>query len=135
MALKRRDVRLGGDARVLAGFDGVLLGRQTEGVPTHRMQNVAALGALVAGEDVGGGVAFRVANVEARAGWVGEHVEDVKLRRGLAAGHHGFRAVSLSERMTFGNHFAGVPGAKSLLVVPVLLPFGFDQVKRILPAS
>ncbi len=42
----------------------LLLGRQAEGVPAHRVQDVEALHALVAGEDVRGDVAFRVADVQ-----------------------------------------------------------------------
>ena len=40
-------------ARVLAGLDGVLLGRQTERVEAHRVQHVVAGHPLEAGEDVG----------------------------------------------------------------------------------
>ena len=74
------DVLLRGDARVRAGLDGVLLGGQAEGVPAHRVQDVEAAHALVAGQDVGGGVAFGMADVQAGAAGVGEHVEDVELR-------------------------------------------------------
>ena len=42
-----------------AGLDRVLLGGQAEGVPAHRVQHVEAAHALVAREDVGGGVALR----------------------------------------------------------------------------
>ena len=78
------DVALGLDGGVFAGRDRVLLGRQAEGVPAHRVEDVEAVGLLVAGEDVRSGVAFRVADVQAGAGGVGEHVQDVVLR--LAAG-------------------------------------------------
>ena len=78
------DVALGLDGGVLTGGDRVLLGRQAEGVPAHRVEDVEAVGLLIAGEDVRSGVAFRVADVEAGAGGVGEHVQDVVLR--LAAG-------------------------------------------------
>ncbi len=86
---------------MLAGLDGVLLGGQAEGIPAHRMQHVEAAHPLVAGEDVGGGVAFRVADVQARAARVGEHVEDVELRlRGIEVG---IARVGSAER------FAGQP--------------------------
>ena len=68
---------------MLAGLDGVLLGGQTKGVPAHRMEHIVAERAFIAGEDIGGGVAFRVSNVQTRAGRVGEHVEDVEFRREL----------------------------------------------------
>src|SRR5438067_353836 len=48
LALERGDVLFGGLARVLACFDGVLLGRKAKGVPAHRMQHVVALSATVA---------------------------------------------------------------------------------------
>ena len=74
------DVLLRGEARMRAGLDGVLLGGQAEGVPAHRVQHVEAAHALVAGQDVGGGVAFGMADVQAGAAGIGEHVEDVELR-------------------------------------------------------
>ena len=74
------DVLLGGGAGVRAGLDGVLLGRQAEGVPAHRVQHVEAAHPPVAGQDVGGGVALRVADVQAGPAGVREHVEDVELR-------------------------------------------------------
>src|SRR5258707_439231 len=69
-------------------------------------------------------------HMEARARRVGEHVEDVEL--GQSFGRR--LAVPYSERMSRGRHFAWIPGAKRLLLVPVALPLGFDQMKRILPA-
>ena len=116
---------------MLPGLDGVLLGRQAEGVPAHRVQDVVAERAAVTGQNVRGGVAFRMPDVQPRAGRVGEHVEDVELGQLLRLG----LAVALGEGMACGRHFARVPGAKSLLLVPLALPFGFDQVERILSAS
>ena len=81
LPLEDGDVGFGGLARMLAGADGVLLGGQAEGVPAHRVQDVVAEGAAVAGQDVGGGVAFRMADVQAGAGRIGEHVQDIKLGR------------------------------------------------------
>ena len=74
------DVALGLDGGVLAGGDGVLLGGQAERIPAHRVEDVEAVGFLVTGEDVRSGVAFRVPDVQAGAGGVGEHVQDVVLR-------------------------------------------------------
>ena len=59
------DVLLGGDARMLAGLHGILLGRQAEGVVTHGVQDVLALHAVVAADHIGGEVAQRVADVQA----------------------------------------------------------------------
>ncbi len=48
-----RHVGFGGGARVLTRLHGKLLGGQTEGVKTHRVEHVLADGALVATVDVG----------------------------------------------------------------------------------
>src|SRR5262249_6606333 len=95
----------GGDARVDVVLDGVLLGGQAEGVPAHGVQHVVAAHAAVAGEDVGGGVAFRVADVQAGAAGVGGNVEDVELR--LAG---------------------GVRRWEGLVLFPELLPARFDDL-------
>ena len=73
------DVRLGGDARVLAGLHRVLLGREAERVVAHRVQHVVAVHAHEAGVDVGADVAERVADVQAGAARVREHVEHEEL--------------------------------------------------------
>ena len=67
-------------ARVDAVFDGVVLGRQPERVPAHRVQHAEALHPLPARDDVGGRVALAVPDVQAGAGRVGEHVQRVELR-------------------------------------------------------
>ena len=59
------DVLLGGDPRVLAGLDRVLLGGQAEGVEAHRVQHVVSGHALEAGVDVGADEAERVTDVQA----------------------------------------------------------------------
>ena len=76
------DVLGGGDRRMDAGLDRVLLGGQAEGVPAHRVQDVEAAHALVTRDDVAGRVALEVADVKSRPGRVWEHVEAVEL--GLA---------------------------------------------------
>jgi hypothetical protein len=135
LAAERGDVPLGRLARVLAGLDGVLFGGQAEGVPAHGMQDMIPLGAAISGEDVGGGVTFGMADVQARAGRVGEHVEDVVFAGELFGGD-GFipQSVPLAERVVGRDGFAGVPGAEELVISPVLLPFGFDEMERIRPA-
>jgi len=74
------DVGFGGDGGVGAGFDGVLLGGKSKGVPTHGVKYVVTVGFFVAGQDVGGGVAFGVSNVQSSSRGVGEHVQGVVLR-------------------------------------------------------
>ena len=65
---------------MLAGLDRVLFRRQAEGIPAHRMQHIEAAHALVARDDIGRGVAFGMADVQARAARIREHVEDVEFR-------------------------------------------------------
>ncbi len=62
-----------------AGVDGVLLGGQSERIPAHRVQHVEAAHPLVTAINVRGRVAFGMADVEAGAAGVGEHIEDVEL--------------------------------------------------------
>ena len=112
LALEGDDVRLGGDARVLAGLDGILFGGQAEGIPTHRVEDVEALAHLGAADDVGGGVAFGVADVESAARGIGEHIEDEELRLG-----------GIEVGVT------GVRGAEGLLFVPNLLPLWLKFVE------
>ena len=90
-------------ARVVAGFDGVLLGGKAERVPAHRVKHVEALGAFVARENIGTGVAFRVPDVKPRRRRIREHIEHVK-----------FRFVRL------------IFGAERLVVRPEFLPAFFD---------
>ena len=100
------DVLLGRHGRVLPRRDGVLLGRQAEGVVAHRVQDVEAFEALVARVDVRGDVAQRMPHVQACARRVGEHVEHVELRP---------CGVDLD--------------VVGLLVAPALLPAGFDLLE------
>lgn len=107
-------VGLCGDAWVGAGFYGVLFGGESEGVPAHGVEDVKAVHALIACDDVGGGVSFWVADVEASARGVGEHVEDVVFRFG------GIKAF-----------VAGVGGAVGFVFGPVCLPFGLEEVEGV----
>jgi hypothetical protein len=129
------DVRLGGLARMLAGLDGILLRRQAERVPAHRMQHVQTLGAFVARENIRGGVTLRMADVQARAGRIRKHVENVKFGRQLRGGHLAGKLVAPGKRVPVRKDFARIKRAKGLLFVPKLLPFGLDQMKRILSAT
>ncbi len=92
-------------ARMRAGLDGILLGGQAEGIPAHGMQDIEAAHALVAREDIGGGVALGMADVQAGAGRIGEHVEDVV-----------FRLVG------------DIGRAEGLVFFPVALPARFDDL-------
>ena len=90
-------------AWVRARLDGVLLGGQTKRIPTDRVQDVEALHAFVARNDVGRRVALGVPDVQARARRIRKHVEDVVFR---------FRRP--------------IDSPKTLVFLPILLPFGFD---------
>ena len=92
-----------GDPRVDPGLDRVLLRRQAEGIPAHRVEHVEAAHPLHARHDVGGDVALEVTDVEPRARWIREHVEAVELR---APGHP--------------------RGAERGVLVPVALPARLD---------
>ena len=75
-----RDVALGRDGRMLARLDRVLLGRQPEGIVSHRVQHVETLQPLVARIDVRSDVAERMSDVQTRPRRIGEHVQYVVFR-------------------------------------------------------
>jgi hypothetical protein len=107
------DIVLGVDARVFAGLAGVFLGGQAEGVPAHRVEHVVALHAPVARDDVGGGVALGVPDVQSGAARVGKHVEHVELRlRGIE------------------SRLAGIRHRERFLRLPMALPLGFKFAER-----
>ena len=76
------DVLLRGDGGMLPGLDGILLGGETEGVVTHRVQDVEALQPFVAAVDVAGNVAQRMAHMQPGPGGVRKHVEHIILGLG-----------------------------------------------------
>jgi len=84
-------------------FYGELLGWQAESVPSHRMQDIVAFAAMVAGHDICSGVPFQVAYMESGAAGIGEHVEHVIFWLAL-----------------------GVAGTECPVFCPVSLPFLFD---------
>ena len=73
------DVVVGRFGGMAAAFDGRVLGRQTESIPTHGMQHVVALGAHIAGDDVAHGVVAHMPHMDAARG-VGEHFKNVIFR-------------------------------------------------------
>ena len=120
-----RDVVLGRDPRVLAGLDRVLLGRQTERVEAHRVQDVEAGHAREAGVDVGSDEAERVADVEALAAGIREHVEHVALGKGRALGVH------------LAQQADGIRRVEGALLVPPGVPLRLDRVRqrRVVPVG
>ncbi len=72
------DVGNGSDLWVLTSLDGILLCWQTIGVISHGVQHVISVESLVAGIDVAGDIAQRMAHVQTSSRWIGEHVEHVE---------------------------------------------------------
>ena len=107
-------IGLGSNARMLAGLDSVLLGRQSEGIPTHWVENVEAIHALVATDDVSGSVSLGVPNVQTLARRIWEHVENVVFRLG--------RIEALIAR---------TGSTEGFIFGPMGLPFGFELVERV----
>ena len=97
------DVALGDLAGVHMVLYGVVLRRQAEGVEAYREDDVLALHAPLARDDVHRGVGARVADVEAVAAGIGELDEGEELLPRLIAGD----------------------GGEGLVLQPVILPFLF----------
>ena len=116
LAPHRGDVLVGRDPRVLPRLDRVLLGGEPERVVAHRVEHVVAGHALEARVDVGADVAEGMADVQAGAARVREHVEHVQLRA------VGDRVEPVCERA------AGVRRPEGPLRFPVVLPPLFDLV-------
>ena len=114
------NVLFGGDARMLAGLHGILLGRQAEGVVAHGVQHILALHAVVAADHVGGEVAQRVADVQALAGRVREHVH-----REIGRAAFGVMALAVLQVAV------DVGGPEGAFVIPDLLPFLFDALRQL----
>ena len=73
------DVCLGRFRWMGSRLDCILLGRKTECIPTHRVQDVETAGLPVTGQDVRGDVALGMPDVQAGARRVGEHVQGIVL--------------------------------------------------------
>ena len=99
---------------MLTCFDGILLGRQSEGIPAHWVQHVEAIHALVASHDIRRGVSFRMTHVQSLAGRIRKHVENVIFRLGRIEAF-----------------LAGTGSAEGFIFGPMGLPFGFELVERV----
>ena len=98
-------------ARVLAGLDRVVLGRQAEGVVAHRVDDPEAVAAPVVGHRVADRVDLQVADVGLPRG-IGQHLQHVALRLRL-----------VEARLAGVGH---LPGA---LPLPHLLPAALDLLR------
>jgi hypothetical protein len=103
------DVLLGVDPGMGLLLDGVVLGRQAEGVPAHGMQHDVAVQLAEPRQHVAQDVAAPVADVQPRPGGVGKHVEAVE-----------------------GGGVAGIVGRRVRTgCFPVGAPLGFDVGGRV----
>ena len=110
---------------MLPGLDCVLLGGQTERVVAHRVQDVLAVHALIASEDVGADVAERVTDVQTGAARVREHVE------------HEHRIAIDDFLGALREQARRVRGPEGVIVFPSVLPAGFNLVgqARVVPVA
>src|SRR6185436_16440691 len=74
LRLEPGDVLARGNLGMLTALDGVLLRRQSERIPSHRMQHVESAHSLVSRQDVGRGIPLRVPDMQARSARVGKHI-------------------------------------------------------------
>ena len=109
-----RDVLAGGDGRMLAALDRVLLGRQPERVPAHRMEDIEPAHPFVTRDDVGGRIAFRMSDVQTGAARIRKHIEHVEFRLGRIE-----------------VFLARIRCVKNLALIPDGLPLGLNLVERI----
>ena len=109
--------------RVRSRFDGVVLRRQSEGVPAHGVQNVEALHAFEAAVYVGRGVALGVSDVQSGAGRIREHVQNVN---GLSS------LVAVDGRVGFFlfPHFLPLRLYACRIVIRDLFHFALSYLKR-----
>src|SRR4029077_20926535 len=114
LALELRHVFTRGGRRMLTGLDRVLLSGQAKRVPAHRVQDVEAVQAFIASNDVGGGAAFRMTNVQRGPARVRKHIEHVE-----------FWLCRIETLLT------GVGRVKKLALVPDGLPFRLDLIEGI----
>src|ERR1700719_3878099 len=99
---------------MLAALDRILLRRQAERIPAHWVQNIESTHPFVASNDVGSGVALRMADVQTGAARIRKHVEHIKLRL------LGIEVL-----------LAGIHRVKDLALVPDFLPLRLNLVERI----
>src|ERR1044071_2616904 len=114
------DVLFRGMTRMLACLDRILLGRQAKSIPAHWVQDMQPLRTLIPRENICRCVSLRMANMQAGAGRIGKHVEDIELRH-----FAGLEIVMPAGKSMIGRHsLIRVPRTKSLLIFPVALPLG-----------
>src|SRR5262249_37312271 len=65
--------------RIGFSFNRRILCRQPEGIPSHRMENVIPLHAIVPAKHIGGNVVSAMPYTQTIPGWIGEKVKNVCL--------------------------------------------------------
>ena len=110
LRLHRVDVGIGPFAGIDAALHRGVLCRQAERVPAHRVEDIVALGAPVARDDVAHRIVAHMTHVQP-SGRVGEHLEDVSLRR--------------------SRRFGGRPGAEQVGCGPGVTPPGLRSLRII----
>jgi hypothetical protein len=105
LSFERGDILTRGNGRMDTGLDGILLGRKTERVPSHGMKHVVASHPFIARDDIGGGIALKMADMKPGSGRIGEHVQTVI-----------FRPAQV------------LRGAEGMSLLPIGLPLGFNGV-------
>ena len=86
-----------------SGLDGILLGRESVSIKTHRVQYIEALQAFKTGKNIGSDIPQRVADMQTRARRIRKHVKYIV-----------FRLVR------------DIGGFEGFIFPPVLLPLFFD---------
>ena len=89
-------------------LNGIVFRRQAEGIPADRIEHVIPFHPPLSGDDVDGGIAARMADMQSRAGRIRKLDQTVKLR--------------LAEIILCG---------KGLLVFPDLLPLFFNRFRLV----
>ena len=109
------DVGVGPCARMAAVFDGGVLRRHAEGVPSDRVQNLMPLTAQESGDGVADAVVAHMTHVDA-PGRVREHLEDIVRVVALGLGDEG--AALLPPSLPVGLDFLRLVGRLIQRIIP-----------------
>ena len=118
------NIPLGAFAGRRAGANCMLLRRQAEGIKPHWVHHTGALHPLKPRHDIGGSVALRMANMQAVAAGVGEHVEHIGLASPGQPGR-GKCAVRFPPRLPLRFNARGLVSGH-LILCGLLCYFGLD---------
>ena len=110
LPLKSLNVLLRCYRRMSSGGHGILLGGQTESVPSHGVEHIEAGHPAPSGQDIGGRITFRMTDVQSGSAGIRKHIQHVIL---------GLIGVEIRVTRT------GCP--ESVVLLPVLLPFRLDR--------